>query len=130
MKKILLILALVFTVGAFACSDLPSDLGDKGVVGINGPGGSGLGVVALWGVGGDAENAFKTFSFNDEYLYDDSEKTINSYINGCNDSPKNHGQYVSCVAHNTKDLVRMNLLTNKQRALIIQAAAQSDIGKK
>lgn len=58
--------------------------------------------------------------------------------NGCSieqlvpcDGPwKNHGQYVSAIAHVTKEFVAQGLITEQQRAEIIVTAAQSDCGKK
>ncbi len=43
---------------------------------------------------------------------------------------KNHGKYVSCVEEATEQLVRTGLLTKAQRKAILNAAAQSSIGKK
>ena len=42
---------------------------------------------------------------------------------------KNHGQYVSCVAHVSRTCVQDGLATQAERSAFIQAAAQSDIGK-
>ena len=47
----------------------------------------------------------------------------------CEES-KNHGQYVSCVANATKELVAVDRISNKERKDIIKAAAKSDCGKK
>lgn len=45
------------------------------------------------------------------------------------DESKNHGQYVSCVANATKELVATGDISNKQRKDIIKEAANSDCGK-
>lgn len=42
---------------------------------------------------------------------------------------KNHGQYVSCVAHAAEDAVLAGLLTDEEADAIVSAAAQSAIGK-
>lgn len=47
----------------------------------------------------------------------------------CDGGWANHGEYVSCVSHHTKDLVQAGELTNKQRADIVSSAAQSDCGQ-
>jgi hypothetical protein len=47
----------------------------------------------------------------------------------CDGNWNNHGEYVSCVAHHTNDLVQQGTLTHQQRADIVSAAAQSSCGK-
>jgi thrombospondin type 3 repeat protein len=47
----------------------------------------------------------------------------------CENDWKNHGQYVSCVAHVSEEFVDQGYLTQDQRAVIISTAAQSDCGK-
>jgi len=47
----------------------------------------------------------------------------------CDAEWKNHGQYVSCVAHASKQLVDSGLLTDQQRAVIVSTAGQSNCGK-
>ncbi len=42
---------------------------------------------------------------------------------------KNHGEYVSCVAHAVNDLRKAGVLTVEQAKGIVAAAGQSDIGK-
>jgi len=41
----------------------------------------------------------------------------------------NHGRYVSCVAHASKDLVKSDGITQSERKPIIRSAAKSDVGK-
>ena len=43
---------------------------------------------------------------------------------------KNHGEYVSAVAHVAGDFVAQGLITGAQKGAIVSAAARSDIGKK
>ena len=45
------------------------------------------------------------------------------------ESLKNHGQYVSCVAKSTKVLANLFFIENNERGQIVSVAAQSDIGK-
>ena len=47
----------------------------------------------------------------------------------CDGPWKNHGQYVSTIAHVSKEFVDQGLITHQQRAEIISSAAQSDCGK-
>ncbi len=42
---------------------------------------------------------------------------------------KNHGQYVSTMAHVTQDFVRQGLISEADRAALVRQAAQSDCGK-
>ncbi len=43
---------------------------------------------------------------------------------------KNHGKFVSCVVHETKNLVEQGILTKEEGNAIIKSVAQSNIGKK
>jgi len=51
-------------------------------------------------------------------------------IVACATNVKNHGQFVSCVSHLTKDWLTDELITAEDKAAITKWAAQSDIGKK
>ncbi len=42
---------------------------------------------------------------------------------------KNHGAFVSCIAHLTNDMMKVGIITGKQKGVIQSIAAQSDIGK-
>ena len=48
----------------------------------------------------------------------------------CDGPWKNHGQFVSAMAHVTKEFEREGLITQAQRSAIMTAAAKSDCGKK
>jgi hypothetical protein len=48
----------------------------------------------------------------------------------CDGPWKNHGEFVSTMAHVTKDFEQAGLITQSQRNAILSAAAQSDCGKK
>jgi hypothetical protein len=43
---------------------------------------------------------------------------------------KNHGKYVSCIAHNTEGFVLMGLITEDEKDIIVSTAAQSSCGRK
>lgn len=47
----------------------------------------------------------------------------------CENDYKNHGQFVRCVSHASRDALNGGLITEKERAIIISNAAQSDCGK-
>lgn len=47
----------------------------------------------------------------------------------CDADWKNHGEYVSCVAHETKKQVRAGELTSQERSALVSAAGQSSCGK-
>ncbi|KAA0229393.1 hypothetical protein EDS67_11925 [candidate division KSB1 bacterium] len=48
----------------------------------------------------------------------------------CDNGWKNHGAYVSCVAHSANDFVGAGLITETEKGDIVSEAAQSDCGKK
>jgi len=48
----------------------------------------------------------------------------------CENSWKNHGAYVSCVAHTSEEFVAAGLITEAEKDIIVSEAAQSDCGKK
>lgn len=48
----------------------------------------------------------------------------------CDDDWKNHGAYVSCVAHAATQFVKQELWTNKERGIAVSNAAKSSCGKK
>ena len=62
-----------------------------------------------------------------------SEGIVNSdgcsVVQICSGNWKNHGKYVSCVAHAANDFVRLGLITSAEKGAIVSEAAQSDIGK-
>ena len=41
---------------------------------------------------------------------------------------KNHGKYVSCVAHAAKELVNLGLMTQTEKGAVVSSAAQSGCG--
>lgn len=55
--------------------------------------------------------------------------SIQDMVNLCAVGATDHGDYVSCVAQLTSDMVKSGTITTKQRQELIVAAAKSDIGK-
>jgi len=51
-------------------------------------------------------------------------KYITTWIEECADSAKNHGKFVSCVAHLTNDLKKAGLITGSQKGSIQRCAGQ------
>jgi hypothetical protein len=51
-------------------------------------------------------------------------------LDNCEAIAKNHGKYVSCVAHLTNSYKKAKLLTGAEKGQIQSCAAQTDIGKK
>ena len=45
------------------------------------------------------------------------------------DTWKNHGSYVSCVAHMAESFVAQGLITEEEKDAIVSEAGQSEIGK-
>lgn len=43
---------------------------------------------------------------------------------------KNHGEYVSCVAHLAEEFLLDGIITSEEKDAIVAEAAESDIGKK
>jgi Thrombospondin type 3 repeat len=48
----------------------------------------------------------------------------------CGNPSKNHGAYVSCVAHTAEDFVAGGLITEAEKDIIVSDAGQSDCGSK
>jgi hypothetical protein len=48
----------------------------------------------------------------------------------CDNNWKNHGAYVSCVAHSANNFVAAGLITSAQKDAIVSAAGKSNCGKK
>jgi len=54
-------------------------------------------------------------------------KTISGEISECAKGARNHGQFVSCVAKLTNNLMKAGLITGKEKGAIQSCAAQADI---
>ena len=52
---------------------------------------------------------------------------ISEWIADCADNAKNHGKFVSCVAHLCKELKKEGIITGKEKGAIKKCAAKSDI---
>jgi len=51
--------------------------------------------------------------------------TIKDLVNNCGAAAKNHGAFVSCVAHLAEDLSNASIIDNNQKGLLNSAAARS-----
>jgi hypothetical protein len=56
-------------------------------------------------------------------------ESITDSLAECADGVRNHGKYVSCVAHLTNGLKKQKFITGAQKGQIQSCAAQTDIGK-
>lgn len=56
--------------------------------------------------------------------------SIQDLVNQCANGVKNHGQYVSCIAHLANSLAKSHTITKSQATEMKTGAAQSSIGKK
>ncbi|MEJ5285753.1 MAG: hypothetical protein CH6_3145 [Candidatus Kapaibacterium sp.] len=61
----------------------------------------------------------------DKMLEDGS--TINQKIQDCINNSRNHGDFVSCMAHLTNWLLKNGYITNKEKGIIMNIAARADI---
>jgi hypothetical protein len=60
----------------------------------------------------------------------DNGKMLSATVAECEEGPpKNHGKYVSCVAHTLNALKKSHQITGKEKGKIQRCAAKSDIGK-
>jgi hypothetical protein len=61
----------------------------------------------------------------DRQLNDDVR--ISDLINGCAADAKNHGQFVSCIAHLTNDLKAAGLISHKEKGAIQSCAVKANL---
>ncbi len=57
----------------------------------------------------------------------DDGMTISRKIQECAHNARNHGDFVSCMAHLTNWLMENGLITNKEKGIIMNVAARADI---
>ena len=57
-------------------------------------------------------------------------ESLEASFDTCDDNPRNHGKFVSCVAKATNMLKKHKVISGAQKGEIQSCAAQSDIGKK
>jgi hypothetical protein len=62
-------------------------------------------------------------------LVDNGKSSISQKIDKCAESAKNHGEFVSCVAHLTNELQKAGIITGKEKGAIQSCAAQANIPK-
>lgn len=64
-------------------------------------------------------------------LVDDDGLSIQDYINNIDGGDhRNHGEYVSTIAHFVQNLLDIGVITQQEAAIMVSCAARSDIGKK
>jgi hypothetical protein len=56
--------------------------------------------------------------------------SIQDLVNECADHARNHGAYVSCIAHLANDLRKAGVLTDGESTALKNGAAKSSVGKK
>ena len=57
-------------------------------------------------------------------------EVLETALDSCDDNPRNHGKFVSCVAKATNMLKKQKIISGAQKGEIQSCAAQTDIGKK
>jgi hypothetical protein len=57
-------------------------------------------------------------------------ESLDASLDACDDNPRNHGKFVSCVAKATNLLKKQKVISGAQKGQIQSCAAQSDIGQK
>lgn len=57
----------------------------------------------------------------------DDGMTITQKIQECARNARNHGDFVSCIAHLTNWLMKNGFITNKEKGIIMNIAARADI---
>lgn len=54
-------------------------------------------------------------------------RTIYQMIQDCIENARNHGDFVSCMAHLTNWLMKNGYITNKEKGILMNIAARADI---
>jgi len=62
-------------------------------------------------------------------IVDDDGRTVGELLNQFKADAKNHGQYVSRVAHAANDLYKRGVISESERQQLKQSAAHSSVGK-
>ena len=57
-------------------------------------------------------------------------EVLEESLDACDDNPRNHGKFVSCVAKATNKLKKQKIISGAQKGQIQSCAAHTDIGKK
>lgn len=143
MKKILLLVTAIGLLMA-SCSDLPTK-GDSDSRGSDVP--VGLAVGPPDDGGGDDDDdgcevtndAMQDFIDELEAQFTESEleeieealgEPLSCSLLTCfEENYNNHGGFVSCISHWTNDLKKQKLIKGKQKGIIVNIAARSDVGK-
>jgi len=69
-------------------------------------------------------SVFET-SIQDKVLSDG--KTISQKIQECINNSRNHGDFVSCMAHLTNWLMKNGYITNKEKGILMNIAARANL---
>ena len=128
-----------------SCDNLPNDPGDDSYqpIVIDDGGSGDIGDTGDTNDDNNSENDYIVVFTKDgpvetdipNYLVDEETvKTLQDYILECwEDSHRNnkynHGTYVSCIAHLTRDMVRAGIITGAEKGVIDALAARSEEGK-
>lgn len=62
-----------------------------------------------------------------EDKYIENGKRISDLIYECIQNSRNHGDFVSCMAHLTNRLKKLGLITEKEKGILMNIAARADI---
>ncbi len=116
------ILLVTFVFGNFACNHQPVDLDNyrSDLPKIMLPPLQPTTIVIIDKYG----NRFDT-GVSDKILEDGS--TISQKIQDCVNNSKNHGDFVSCMAHLTNWLLKKGYITNKEKGIIMNISARANI---
>ncbi|MDA3843067.1 MAG: hypothetical protein PF588_01700 [Candidatus Kapabacteria bacterium] len=128
MKKLILVLALVFTAGFFACSELPNDMNSADVEIVSSDNGSGS--IAMYPqiilISFSGGSSYAPESGYDDLDIDKKGTTISSYLNDCL-TAGTLDLYVKCIKRKVKFLILKGFLTAEEGVLIIQWAEDQPV---
>jgi len=126
MKKLTILALFVFaTIFTFSCNQKPidnsSDVNSYSKITLPPNGGGSTTTIVIRDRNG---NEYDT-GIEDKTLSDGS--TISQKIQECINNSRNHGDFVSCMAHLTNWLLKNSYITNKEKGILMNIAARADI---